>query len=145
MSQAHSLFIATLWARYYQGQGQGCVTSTVAQNPPLRRVPLNGDLMFCGCHLEFCNNFISEFVFCKWSPMHWGPGVSAHRSFCLSSPHHLPLPKMGSHLPVSLSFFYPRQGPGCREGMDAHQVRGRVPGPCDDPHAQGSIIFISEQ
>lgn len=45
-------------------------------------------------------------------------------SFYLSSPPLLPLPKMGSRLPVSLSFFYPRQGPGCREGMHTKPEAG---------------------
>lgn len=30
-------------------------------------------LMLCRCHIEMCNNFIFELVFCKWSPMgQWG-------------------------------------------------------------------------
>lgn len=78
----------------------------------------------------------------QWS-MRWGPGISAHRSFYLFSPPYLPLPKMGSHLPVSLSFFYSRQGPGCRAGMNT-KSEAILQAPVMIPKPKGSTIFINE-
>lgn len=68
----------------------------------LRMGPSSWGLVLCSHCLEILNNFISEFVFCKWS-MHWGLGTFVSKwSLFLAS-----LGWMGPQHPASPPCCYP--------------------------------------